>query len=154
MRGNARINTHSHRRRQNALWAHSHARKYAHSHRRRSHSMRICEPNGRERRTNNVCECMHDACLLKSHANAMQMRAFASYAHIFMMASLNGNIFHVTCLLCGEFTGRRWIPLIKVSEAGLWRFLWSAPGINGWVNNHEAGDLRRHRAHYDVIVIS
>ena len=26
--------------------------------------------------------------------------------------------------------------------------------INGWVNNREAGDLRRHRAHYDVIVIS
>ena len=22
--------------------------------------------------------------------------------------------------------------------------------INGWVNNREAGDLRRHRAHYDV----
>ena len=25
--------------------------------------------------------------------------------------------------------------------------------INGWVNNREAGDLRRKRAHYDVIVI-
>ena len=25
--------------------------------------------------------------------------------------------------------------------------------INGWVNNLEAGDLRRHRAHYDVIVM-
>ena len=25
--------------------------------------------------------------------------------------------------------------------------------INGWVNNQEAGALRRHRAHYDVIVI-
>ena len=24
--------------------------------------------------------------------------------------------------------------------------------INGWVNNREAGDLGRHRAHYDVIV--
>ena len=24
--------------------------------------------------------------------------------------------------------------------------------INGWVNNREAGDLRRHRAHYDVTV--
>ena len=23
----------------------------------------------------------------------------------------------------------------------------------GWVNNREAGDLRRHRAHYDVIVM-
>ena len=26
--------------------------------------------------------------------------------------------------------------------------------INGWVNNREAGDLRRHRAHYDVTVMS
>ena len=25
--------------------------------------------------------------------------------------------------------------------------------INGWVNNREAGDLRRHRVHYDVIVM-
>ena len=25
--------------------------------------------------------------------------------------------------------------------------------INGWVNNCEAGDLRRYRAHYDVIVM-
>ena len=26
--------------------------------------------------------------------------------------------------------------------------------INGWVNNGEAGDLRRYRAHYDVTVIN
>ena len=26
--------------------------------------------------------------------------------------------------------------------------------INGWVNNRKAGDLRRHRAYYDVIVMS
>ena len=26
--------------------------------------------------------------------------------------------------------------------------------INGWVNNREAGDLRRSRAHYDVIVMN
>ena len=32
-------------------------------------------------------------------------------------------------------------------------FLWSAYWMNGWVNNREAGDLRRHRAHYDVIVM-
>ena len=25
--------------------------------------------------------------------------------------------------------------------------------MNGWVNNGEAGDLRRHRAHYDVTVM-
>ena len=26
--------------------------------------------------------------------------------------------------------------------------------INGWVNNREAGDLRRYRAHHDVIVMA
>ena len=26
--------------------------------------------------------------------------------------------------------------------------------INGWVNSHEAGDLRRYHAHYDVIVMN
>ena len=25
--------------------------------------------------------------------------------------------------------------------------------INGWVNNREAGDLKRHRGYYDVIVM-
>ena len=25
--------------------------------------------------------------------------------------------------------------------------------MNDWVNNREAGDLRRHRGHYDVIVM-
>ena len=25
--------------------------------------------------------------------------------------------------------------------------------VNGWVNNHEAGDLRRYRAHYDVTLM-
>ena len=44
----------------------------------------------------------------------------------FMMTSSNGNIFRVTGHLCGEFTGPRWIPLTKASEAELWCFLWSA----------------------------
>ena len=28
------------------------------------------------------------------------------------------------------------------------------PWINSWVNNGEAGDLRRHHAHYDIIVMT
>ena len=43
----------------------------------------------------------------------------------FMMTSLN--ILRVTGPLCGEFTGHRWIPLTKTSDAELWCFLWSAP---------------------------
>ena len=44
----------------------------------------------------------------------------------------------------------RWIPHTKASDAELWCFLW----INSWVNNGEAGNLRCHRPHYDVIVMS
>ena len=69
-----------------------------------------------------------------------------------MMTSSNANIFRVTGPMWGEFTGHRWIPLTKARDAELWCFLWSAPWINGSVNNGEAGDLRRHHAHYDVIM--
>ena len=45
-----------------------------------------------------------------------------------MMTSSNGNIFRVTGHLCGEFTGPRWIPHTKASDAELWCLLWSASG--------------------------
>ena len=44
-----------------------------------------------------------------------------------MMTSSNENIFRVTGHLCGEFTGPRWIPHTKASDAELWCLLWSAP---------------------------
>ena len=44
-----------------------------------------------------------------------------------MMTSSNGNIFRVTGHLCGEFTGHRWIPGTKASDADLWCFPWSSP---------------------------
>ena len=51
----------------------------------------------------------------------------SSYDFNNMMTSSNGNIFRVTGHLCGEFTGYRWIPLTKASDAELWYFLWSGP---------------------------
>ena len=56
--------------------------------------------------------------------------------------------------LCAEnspVTGE--FPNGKASDAKLWGFLWSAPWINGRVNNGETGDMIRHRAHYDVSVM-
>ena len=71
----------------------------------------------------------------------------------FMMTSSNGNIFRVTVPLCGEFTG----PRVNSTHKGQWRGALVFPliraWINGWVNNREAGDLRRLCAHYDVIVM-
>ena len=43
---------------------------------------------------------------------------------VFMMTSSNGNIFRVTGHLCGEFTGPRWIPRTKASDAELWCIIW------------------------------
>ena len=51
-----------------------------------------------------------------------------------------------------EFTGDRWNPRTKASDAELWCFLWSA-WINSSVNNGDADDLRCHRIHYDVTVM-
>ena len=67
--------------------------------------------------------------------------------------SHDGNNFRVTGPLCWEFTGHRWMPITKVSDAELWCFFVSA-WINSWVNNHDAVDLRRHRTRYDVIVMN
>ena len=55
--------------------------------------------------------------------------------------------------LCGEFADNRWIPFTKASDAELWYFLWSAPEQMVELNNQNAGDLRHHRAHYDVTVM-
>ena len=75
-----------------------------------------------------------------------------------MMTSSNGSI---TGPLYEEFTGRRWIPLTKASDAELWCFLWSAlmfsliyAWTNGWVNNRDPGDLKCHRTYYDVTVMN
>ena len=69
----------------------------------------------------------------------------------YVMTSSHGNIFRVTGYLCGEFTSQRWI------HKGQWRGALMFPliyaWINGWVNNREAGDWRRHRGHYDVTVM-
>ena len=86
-----------------------------------------------------------------------------------MMTSLKGNIFRVTGHLCGEFTGkhlpRNW-PFVqgihrspvnsphKGQRRGALMFSLICVSINGWVNNREAGDLRRYHAHYDVTVMN
>ena len=41
----------------------------------------------------------------------------------------------------------------KASDTELWCFLLICVWINSWVKNREAGDLRRHRGHYDANVM-
>ena len=47
----------------------------------------------------------------------------------------------------GEF------PTHKGQWRGALMFSLICARINGWVNNGEAGDLRRHGVHYDVIIM-
>ena len=71
------------------------------------------------------------------------------------MTSSNGNIFRVSVPLWGESTGHRWFPLTKASDAEhWWGFIlaWTNR-TNAWANNRDAGDLKRHCAHYDVTVM-
>ena len=68
--------------------------------------------------------------------------------YIYMMTSSSGNIFRVAGLLLGESTGHRWFSLPKASDMELCD--WTI----GWANNQDAGDLRRHCAHYDITVMT
>ena len=84
----------------------------------------------------------------------------------YMMTSSDGDIFRVA---------DQWIPRTKASDAELFFIVQKqhktlihtdtyirgalmltliCVWINDWVNNREAGDLRRYRTHYDVIVIT
>ena len=92
------------------------------------------------------CQCADD--LLVWPVSRLNKHPPMLRKSLFVMTSSHGNIFRVTGPLCGEFTVHRWIPLTKASNAELCCFLWSAPWVNGRINNREAGDLRRHRAHY------
>ena len=68
------------------------------------------------------------------------------------MTSSNRNVFRITgpCAgnspVPGEFPTQR--PVTRSFDVFFDLHL-----NNDWVNNGEAGDLRRHRAHYDVIVM-
>ena len=50
--------------------------------------------------------------------------------YVTMMTSSNGNIWCVTGHLCGVYTGLRWIPHTKASDAELWCFF-----ICAWIND-------------------
>ena len=69
-----------------------------------------------------------------------------------MMTSSNGNIFHVTGPLCGEFTGPGEFP---TQRPVMWSFdVFFDLRLNKRLGKHrEAGDLRCHHGHYYVNVM-
>ena len=70
-----------------------------------------------------------------------------------MMTSSNGNIFRVTGPLCGEFTGPGEFPAQR-PVTRIFDVFFDLRWMKDWINNREAGDLRRHRGHYYVIVMT
>ena len=66
---------------------------------------------------------------IKDHFETISINCFQTCMLPYMMASSNGNIFRVTGHLCGEFTGPRWIPRTKASDAELWCFFYLRPNI-------------------------
>ena len=100
---------------------------------------------------------LYQMCRLNVMGESWDIRALHSTQNIIrqhMMTSSNGNIFRDTGHLCGEFTDHQWIPAHKGQWRGILIFSLICAWINGWVNNGEAGDLRRHMAHYDTTVMN
>ena len=89
----------------------------------------------------------YDAATVRNNPSFRVMSQGSHY--IFTMTSWNGNIFRVTGRLCGEFIGDphkcQWRGALMFSLICVW--------ISDWANYREAGDLRRYRAHYDVIAM-
>ena len=92
-------------------------------------------------------------CILNVRSNSL--RAVYPWWFQYAMAWLRHQmetLFRVTDHLCGEFTGHRWIPRKRPVTRSFDVFFDLRP--NSWVNNREAGDLRRHRGHHDVSVMN
>ena len=68
------------------------------------------------------------------------------------MTSSNGNNFQVTDLCAGNSPVTDEFPAQRPGTQSFDIFF-DLRLKRGWVNNREAGDLRRHRDHYDVIVM-
>ena len=68
-----------------------------------------------------------------------------------MMLSSNGNIFRVTGPLWGESTGHRWIPFTKAIDVDVFFDLRRIKRLSKQLR--DTGDLRYHRADYDVTVM-
>ena len=94
-----------------------------------------------------VSECV-SAISLDYRTNTNSVKFSNHTTSEFMMTSLNGNIFRVTGLLWWESTGHRWFTLTEASDAELGVFF-DLCLDKSWADNPDAGDLRRHRAHYE-----
>ena len=86
------------------------------------------------------------------------------YPSLHLISSFDTKVWHDDVIKWKHFPrywpfvrGIHWPP-VNSPQIGQWRralmFSLICAGINGWVNNGEAGDLRRNHAHYDVNVMA
>ena len=96
-------------------------------------------------------------CMLYPARQIVTKAELSSMNTVIRMTSSDGNIFGLSGLLCGVFTGHQRIPLTKASEVELWCFLWSAPEptVEQTIETLVIWDAitRCHHAHYDVTVM-
>ena len=149
-----------------------------------SHITGLCERNppviwsNSQRATNVEVWCLSLMLLYLSYKSKRQQSAYCVLNHgvccklrlsaTALMTSSDGNIFRVTGPfwpvtrsfdvffdLCLRGIHR---SSVNSPHKGQWRgalmFSFICAWINGWVNNRETGDLRRHRANYDVVVVT
>ena len=115
---------------------------------------------------------MHVICLIKCWVNLESIGHKCQYHCIMRPITEASKLIHVThgvaeshCdVIKWKHFSRYW-PFVRgihrspvnSPHKGQWRrdlmFSLIYAWMNSWVNNGEAGDLRRHRAHYDVIVM-
>ena len=104
--------------------------------------------------------------MCESHSNLVVMAKSDLNINLLIMTSLhdrNRTVNHDDVIKWNHFP-RYWLFVRGIHQSpvnsphkGQWRgalmFSLICAGINGWVNNREACDLERYRAHYDVIVM-
>ena len=105
------------------------------------------------------------------HGSSKHPQRHCSFNSLFKLAKKKTTKLHIAVTLCEHDDVIKWKhfprywPFVRgihrspvnSPHKGQWRgalmFTLICARINGWVNNREAGDLRRNRAHYDVIVM-
>ena len=91
--------------------------------------------------------------IVRNWSCAHSMRKIAQLKDFYhMMTSWNGKFTVLLAFVRGIYRSPvnspykgQWCGALMCSLIGVW--------IYGWVNNREAGDLKRYRAHYDVMVM-
>ena len=95
-------------------------------------------------------------CVSADDVQSSKVHCFLCYVYVSVSSTWWRHQMEMFSALLALCTGNSPVP-VNSPHKGQWRgalmFSFICVWINDWVNNHEAGDLRRHRGHYDVNVM-